>query len=87
MVARLSLINLRTILACACSIVPEACPETIEGFNRYASFITGISPFQPFQSFNRFAPFKAFQLNAGSKRSSCFNRSITENKTIPVQNP
>ena len=29
----------------------------IEGFNRFAPFITGISPFQSFQSFNTFQPF------------------------------
>ena len=36
---------------------------TMSGFilNRFAPFITGISPFQAFQSFNRFAPFKSFQ--------------------------
>ena len=34
--------------------------SSIEGFNRFAPVITGISPFQAFQSFNRFAPFKTF---------------------------
>ena len=35
---------------------------TMSGFilNRFAPFITGISPFEPFQSFKRFAPFKTF---------------------------
>ena len=37
--------------------------------NRYAPFITEISPFQAFQSFNRYASFKSFQANAGSRRS------------------
>jgi hypothetical protein len=42
----------------------KICPNSgghSKSFNRFASFITGISPFQAFQSFNRFAPFKTFQ--------------------------
>ena len=70
MVARLSFINLRTILACACSKRSrQPALSSIEGLNRCAPFITEISPFQAFQSFNRFAPFKTFPASAGSKRS------------------
>ena len=35
--------------------------QSFQPFNRYAPFITEISPFQAFQSFNRFAPFKTFR--------------------------
>ena len=38
----------------------EPALSSIERFQRFAPFITGISPFQAFQSFNRCAPFKAF---------------------------
>jgi hypothetical protein len=43
--------------------------KSFQSFNRYAPFMTGISPFQTFQSFNRCAPFKAFQANVRSKSS------------------
>ena len=32
--------------------------QSFQSFNRFAPFITGISPFQTFQTFNRCAPFK-----------------------------
>jgi len=35
--------------------------SSTEGFNRFAPFNTGISPFQAFQLFHRFAPFKSFK--------------------------
>jgi hypothetical protein len=43
--------------------------QSVQTFNRFAPFITGISPFQSFQTFNRFAPFKTFPAKTGSKRS------------------
>ena len=50
--------------------------SSIEGFNRCAPFITGISPFEPFQSFNRFCSVKALRRfkssNLAAVQSSMF---------------
>jgi hypothetical protein len=55
---------------------------TFQSFNRFAPFITGISPFQTFQTFNRCAPFKTFQANAGSRRSK-----VPVVPMVPVHKP
>ena len=34
--------------------------QWFQSFNRFAPFITGISPFQSFKPFNRCAPFKTY---------------------------
>ena len=39
----------------------EPAMSGLKGLNRYAPFITGISPFQSFQAFHCFALFQSFQ--------------------------
>ena len=48
--------------------------ESFKPFNRYAPFITGMSPFQMFQSFNRVAPFKwRMEKYGGVGRDICYS--------------